>query len=60
MMAMVYGAEGNNDQKKEYVLQGLFMMYGNVYQVSDEKVTLECQNACIYMYTTLSHVFEYL
>lgn len=37
VMAMAYGAEGNNDKKKEYVLQGLFMMYGNVYHVSDEK-----------------------
>lgn len=37
MMAMAYGAEGSNDKKKEYVLQGLFMMCGIVYQVSDEK-----------------------
>ena len=37
VMAMAYGTEGNNDKKKEYVLQGLFMMYGNVYHVSDEK-----------------------
>jgi hypothetical protein len=29
-MAMAYGAEGNNDKKKDYVLQGLFMIYGNV------------------------------
>ena len=37
VMAMAYGAEGSNDKKKEYVLQGLFMMCGIVYQVSDEK-----------------------
>jgi hypothetical protein len=37
MMAMAYGAEGNNNKKKEFVLQGLFMTYGNMYHVSDEK-----------------------
>jgi hypothetical protein len=37
MMAMVYGAEGNNDKKKEFVLQGLFMTYGNMYHVPVEE-----------------------
>jgi hypothetical protein len=37
VVAVAYGAEGNNDKKKEFVLQGLFMIYGNVCHVSDEK-----------------------
>jgi len=39
---MAYGAEGNNDKKKEYVLQGLFLMYGNVYLVSDVWQCVSC------------------
>jgi hypothetical protein len=37
-MATVYGAEGNNDKKKEFVLQGLFMMCHDMYHVSDQDV----------------------
>jgi hypothetical protein len=29
-MATVYGAEGNNEKKKEFILQGLFIMCGSV------------------------------
>lgn len=59
VMAMAYGAEGNNDKKKEYVLQGLFMMYGNVYHVSDEKWLWNVkihESAC----TPLYLMFEYM
>jgi hypothetical protein len=30
VMGTVYEAEGNNDKKKEFVLQGLFMVCGNI------------------------------
>jgi hypothetical protein len=35
MMATVYGTEGNNDKKKEFVFQGLFMMCDSMYHISD-------------------------
>lgn len=38
MMATAYGAEGDNDKKKEFVLQGLFMAYGNMNPVFNEKL----------------------
>jgi hypothetical protein len=37
-MATAYGAEGDNDKKKEFVLQGLFMAYGNMNPVFNEKL----------------------
>jgi hypothetical protein len=29
-MGTMYGAEGNNDKKKEFLFQGLFMSCGNI------------------------------
>ena len=59
LIAMACGAEGNNDKKKEFVLQGLFMKYGNVYHVSDEKLLWNVKMHAS-TFTPLDLIFEYV